>query len=158
MAKRVAFTDLAKADIRAIPQPNAVQILVPWPAFWNPTNATSRSSKASIRRSTGFAPRTAASSSASCPPTRSKSPASMTARQLTAEGLRSQEDRALRPQTRQWRILGLQVGSQERIRSHPPRKLETRDPQPTQGLSQAPGLVRGNRRKAANQPSRCSTC
>ncbi len=57
-----------------------------------------------------------------------KSPACSTASRHTADGLRSQEDRTLRAKARPRRLLGLQVGSQERIQPGSSRECQARDP------------------------------
>jgi hypothetical protein len=93
MAKRVAFTDQAKAELRAIPQPIAIQILRTLARFLE-------SEEGNVRRLQGVDPplyrlRTQdhASSSATSGAISSKSPASATAAKLTAEAVHQRAPR-----------------------------------------------------------------
>jgi hypothetical protein len=93
MAKRVAFTDQAKADIRAIPQPIAIQILRTLARFLE-SDEGSRRCTVSVLRTTG--------SCSAITATTSKSPASATAGKLTADGRLKEKERATKR-----RILGV---------------------------------------------------
>ena len=57
MAKRVAFTDQTKAELRAIPQHVAIQILRTLARFLPPKKAMSSASKVSSRPYTDSEPR-----------------------------------------------------------------------------------------------------
>jgi hypothetical protein len=83
LTKGVDFTDQAKADIRAIPQPIAIQILRTLARFLESAEGNIKRLQASSRRFAASALRTIASSSAITANT-SRSLVSVIARKLTA--------------------------------------------------------------------------
>jgi len=124
------FLNIPQADVRGIEQPIAIQILKTHGAMSSPARARSKQLK-------GVSP----------PLIRLwaqnhhiffrdhgdylKIERVLDRKEAYADGLRSQEDGALRPQTRQRCLLGLPVGRQEGVQSHPPRECQTPGPRRT---------------------------